>query len=74
MDPRKILPFEIKTTQLTQVILYLWVPILVALPLFIAPEIRMLPYLISILVIMIVFLSFFLATQSFLKKDTDEDL
>jgi hypothetical protein len=74
MDPRKLLPFEIKTTQLTQVMAYLWIPLLASLPLFIAGEIRIIPYLIAILVMMIVFLSFFLATQSYLKKDSDEDV
>jgi hypothetical protein len=74
MDPRKILPFEIKTTQLTQVILYLWIPLLVALPLFISGEIRIIPYLIAILVMMVVFLSFFLATQHYLKKDSDDEV
>jgi hypothetical protein len=74
MDPRKILPFEIKTTQLTQVILYLWIPLLVALPLFISSEIRIIPYLIAILVMMVVFLSFFLATQHYLKKDADDEV
>jgi hypothetical protein len=74
MDPKRILPFEIKTTQITQVILYLWIPLLMALPVFISSEIRIIPYLIAILVMMIVFLSFFLATQNYLKKDSDEDL
>lgn len=73
MDPKRILPFEIKTTQLTQVLIYLWVPLLVALPIFISKEIRIISYLISILVMLIVFLSFFLATQNYLKKDQDEE-
>jgi hypothetical protein len=73
MDPKRILPFEIKTTQLTQVIIYLWIPLLVALPIFISKEVRIIPYLIAILVMMIVFLSFFLATQNYLKKDADEE-
>ncbi len=68
------MPFEIKTTQLTQVILYLWIPLLVALPLFISSEIRIIPYLIAILVMMVVFLSFFLATQHYLKKDADDEV
>ena len=73
MDPKRILPFEIKTTQLTQVLLYLWVPLLVALPIFISKEIRIISYLISILIMLVVFLSFFLATQNYLKKDSDEE-
>jgi VIT1/CCC1 family predicted Fe2+/Mn2+ transporter len=73
MDPKRILPFEIKTTQFTQMVVYLWIPLLMILPIFIAKEIRVVSYLIAILLLMIVFLSFFLATQSFLKKDRDEE-
>ena len=73
MDPKRILPFEIKTTQLTQVLIYLWIPLLAALPIFISKEIRIISYLISILIMLIVFLSFFLATQNYLKKDQDEE-
>ncbi len=73
MDQKRILPFEVKTTQLTQVLIYLWVPLLVALPIFISKEIRIISYLISILIMLVVFLSFFLATQNYLKKDQDEE-
>ena len=61
MDPKRILPFEIKTTQFTQMVVYLWIPLLMILPIFIAKEIRVVSYLIAILLLMIVFLSFFLA-------------
>lgn len=73
MDPKRILPFEIKTTQLTQALIYLWIPLLVSLPIFISKEIRIISYLISILVMLVVFLSFFLATQNYLKKDHDDE-
>ena len=73
MDPKRILPFEIKTTQLSQALIYLWIPFLLSLPIFVSKEIRIIPYLIAILVMMVVFLSFFLATQNFLKKEKDED-
>jgi hypothetical protein len=73
MDPKRILPFEIKTSQFTQMVVYLWIPLLMILPIFISKEIRIISYLISILLLMIVFLSFFLATQSFLKKERDEE-
>ena len=68
MEPKRILPFEIKTTQLTQAMIYLWIPLLLSLPIFVYQEIRLISYLIAILVMMVVFLSFFLATQHFLKK------
>ena len=74
MDPRRILPFEIKTSQFTQMVVYLWIPLLMILPIFISKEIKIISYLISILLLMVVFLSFFLATQNFLKKDRDEEL
>ena len=73
MDPKRILPFEIKTSQFTQMVVYLWIPLLMILPIFISKEIRIISYLISILLLMVVFLSFFLATQNFLKKDRDEE-
>jgi hypothetical protein len=73
MNPKKILPFEIKTTQLAQVFLYLWIPLLVSLPIFVSKEIQIIPYLILILVMMVVFLSFFLAAQHFLRKEKDEN-
>ncbi len=69
MDPKRILPFELKTTQFTQVVLYLWVAMLVVLPVFVGERIRILPYLIAILSMLIVFLSFFLTTWSSIKKD-----
>ena len=72
MDPKRILPFELKTTQFTQVVIYLWVPLLVALPVFVGEQIRVLPYLISILAMMIVFLSFFIATRNSIRKDDHE--
>ena len=74
MDPKRFLPFELKSTQFTQVVVYLWVAMLVALPVFIAEQIRMIPYLILILVIMVVFLSFFLAMRESTKKDDHERL
>jgi hypothetical protein len=74
MDQKRILPFEIKTTQLTQVVFYLWVPLLVVLPVFVCQEIRVISYLICILVMMIVFLSFFLATQSSTNKDEHDEI
>ena len=74
MDQKRILPFEIKTTQLSQALIFLWVPLLLSLPIFVSKEIRILPYLISILLLMVVFLSFFLAAQNFLKKEKDEEL
>jgi len=73
MDLKRILPFELKTTHFTQVILYLWVPLLMSLPVFVGEQIRVISYLISILVMMIVFLSFFLATRSSMKKDEDDE-
>lgn len=73
MDQKRILPFEIKTTQFTQVVFYLWVPLLVVLPIFVCQEIRVISYLISILVMMIVFLSFFLATQNSTNKDEHDE-
>jgi len=72
MDQKRILPFELKTTQFTQVLFYLWVPLLVVLPVFVGESIRILPYLISILMMMIVFLSFFLATRNSIGKDEHE--
>jgi uncharacterized membrane protein YobD (UPF0266 family) len=69
MDRKRILPFEIKTTQLSQALIYLGVPLLLSLPVFVSREIRVLPYLISILLLMVVFLSFFLAAQKFLKPE-----
>ncbi len=74
MDPKRILPFEIKTTQFSQMAVILWLPLLTILPIFISKEIRIIPYLISILVLMVVFLSFFLATQAFVRKERDEEL
>jgi len=73
MNSKKILPFEIRTTQLSQALLYLWIPLLLSLPIFVSKEIRIIPYLIAILLMMVVFLSFFLAAQHFLKKEKDED-
>ena len=55
MNPKRILPFEIKTTQLAQAFFYLWIPLLLSLPIFISKEIRIIPYLIAILVMMVVF-------------------
>ena len=72
MDPKRILPFELKTTQFTQVVIYLWVPMLAVLPILVGEQVRILPYLISILTMMIVFLSFFLATRSSIRKDEHE--
>ena len=72
MDPKRILPFELKTTQFTQAAIYLWVPLLVVLPIFVSARIRIISYLILILVMMIVFLSFFLATQNSMRKDDHE--
>ena len=72
MDPKKIQPFELRTTAFTQVMIFLWVPLLLMLPEFVSPQIRILSYLVSILVMMIVFLSFFLATQRSMKKDENE--
>ena len=72
MDPKKIQPFELRTTAFTQVMIYLWVPLLLMLPEFVSPQVRILSYLVSILVMMIVFLSFFLATQRSTKKDENE--
>ena len=72
MDPKKIQPFELRTTAFTQVMIYLWVPLLLMLPEFVSPQVRILSYLVSILVMMIVFLSFFLATQRSMKKDENE--
>jgi hypothetical protein len=74
MDQKRILPFEIKTTQFTQVVFYLWVPLLVVLPIFVCKEIRVISYLISILIMMIAFLSFFLATQSSTNKDDHDEM
>lgn len=74
MDPKRILPFELKSTQFTQVVIYLWVAMLVAVPVFVGERIRTLPYLILIMVMMVVFLSFFLATHESTKKDDDENL
>ena len=74
MDPKRNLPFEIKTTQFTQLTVYLWIPLLAVLPIFVAKEIRIIPYLISILILMVVFLSFFLAAQNYLRKDRDDEL
>jgi predicted permease len=71
MEPKRILPFEIKTTQLTQALIYLWIPLLLSLPIFVNKEIKLISYLIAILVMMVVFLSFFLATQNFLKKEAE---
>ena len=73
MEPKRILPFEIKTTQLSQALIYLWIPLLLSLPIFVNKEIRLISYLIAILVMMVVFLSFFLASQNFIKKETEED-
>ena len=70
---KKILPFEIKTTQLSQGITFLWIPLLLSLPVFVSKEIKIIPYLIAILVMLVVFLSFFLSAQNFLKKDDDEN-
>ncbi len=70
---KKILPFEIKTTQLSQGIIFLWIPLLFSLPIFISKEIKIISYLIAILVMLVVFLSFFLCAQNFLKKDRDEN-
>jgi heme O synthase-like polyprenyltransferase len=72
MNPKQILPFELKTTHVTQIVIYLWVALLFVLPIFVCERIRTLSYLISILVMMIVFLSFFLATQNSMKKDEDD--
>jgi hypothetical protein len=69
MDPKRILPFEIKTTQFSQALLYLWIPLLLSLPIFVSKEIRIIPYLISILMMLVVFLSFFLAAQTFLSTE-----
>lgn len=74
MDSKRKLPFEIKTTQFTQIVVYLWIPLLAVLPIFVSKQIHIISYLISILLMMIVFLSFFLVTQNFLKKDQDEEL
>jgi|GEM_PF-2450857 len=72
MDPERILPFELKTTLFTQAVVHLWITVLVALPFFVSKQIRIIPYLILILVLLIVFLSFFLATHESMKKDEDE--
>jgi Ca2+/H+ antiporter len=72
MDPKKIQPFELRTTAFTQLMIFLWVPLLLMLPEFVSPQVRILSYLVSILVMMIVFLSFFLATQRSMKKDENE--
>ena len=73
MNPKRILPFEIKTTHLSQVFIYLWIVLLISLPILGGKEIKLISYLISILVMMVVFLSFFLVTQVFMKKENDED-
>ncbi len=74
MDPKRISPLELKSTQFTQVVVYLWVAMLVSVPVFVSEQIRIIPYLILILVMMVVFLSFFLATHESTKKDDDEIL
>jgi hypothetical protein len=74
MDPKRISPFELKSTQFTQVVVYLWVAMLVSVPVFVSERIRIIPYLILILVMMVVFLSFFLATHESTKKDDHEIL
>jgi hypothetical protein len=74
MDPKRILPFELRTTQFTQVIVYLWVATLVTIPVFVTERIRIIPYLILILVMMVVFLSFFHVTRDSTKKDDHEAL
>jgi hypothetical protein len=74
MEPKRILPFEIKTTQLTQAMIYLWIPLLLSLPIFVNKEIKLISYLIALLIMMVVFLSFFLATQNFLKKEAAPDI
>ena len=72
MDPKRILPFELKSTQFTQVVIYLWLAMLITIPIFVSEPIRIIPYLIAILVMMIVFLSFFMATRNSMKKDDHE--
>ena len=74
MDPKRILPFELKTTQFTQVIVYLWGALLLTVPVFVTEQIRIIPYLILILVMMVVFLSFFLVTRDSTKKDDHESV
>ncbi len=73
MNPKRILPFEIKTSHVSQVLVYLWIPLLISLPILGGKEIKLISYLIAILVMMVVFLSFFLATQFVLKKDDDDE-
>ena len=73
MKSKKILPFEIKTTQLSQAVLYFWIPLVFALPLFVSKERKSIPYLIAILVVMVLFLSFFLASQHYLRKGRSDD-
>jgi hypothetical protein len=74
MDRKRILPFELKTTQFTEAVNYLWVALLVALPVFVGERVRSLPYLIAILPMMIVFLSFFLTTRNSIRKDENEGI
>jgi hypothetical protein len=72
MEPKRISPFELKSTQFTQVVVYLWVAMLVSLPVFVSERIRIIPYLILNLVMLVVFLSFFVATRESTKKDDHE--
>jgi len=73
MESKKINPFEIKTTHITQAMLYLWVPLLMVLRVFISAESRPITYLIAILTMMVVFLSFFLSSFSSIKRDNEND-
>jgi hypothetical protein len=73
MKSKKISPFEIKTTQLSQAIFYFWIPLVFALPIFVATERKVFSYLIAILLVLVVFLSFFFVSQQQTKKDSSDE-
>jgi 4-amino-4-deoxy-L-arabinose transferase-like glycosyltransferase len=68
MKSKRILPFEVKTTQLSQAVIYFWIPMILAIPIFVAADRKRLPYWIGLLVALVIFLAFFLASQNYIRK------
>lgn len=73
MKSKRILPFEVKTTQLSQAVILFLVPMLFGLPLFVSEDRRQIAYAVGLLFSLPLFLAFFLATQNSIRKGSDRE-
>ncbi len=69
----KIQPFELKTTHLSQLLTYLWFPLLINVPLLIFKKIHPPSYFIVLLVLMVVFMAWFISAHHAIERENEDE-